>query len=227
VSDPRAAPEAADLRYLTVLDVETRVAAISGELATLLGYDAGDLIGADAWTLVEASPGRRLWLERRIRVDGVISDVAMLLTSDGRTIPWAYTCRAASGLFVMVGEPLVDGDTPAHPLVNRARAAAGRSRHLTYAELRGAPVEIEPWWTSDEAAAYARVTVRTVERAAQNGELRSAGPSRRRRFKPRWIDAWLGLVIVMLLLTWLLLAVGVDIDLEGALDAFQAAIGLD
>ena len=45
--------------------------------------------------------------------------------------------------------------------------------------------------TKSEAAEYARVSVRTIERAIQHGELHIAGTRGLIRIRPEWIDAWL------------------------------------
>lgn len=49
----------------------------------------------------------------------------------------------------------------------------------------------EPWLTKREAATYARVSPRALERATREGKLRAAGTVRARRFRREWIDAWL------------------------------------
>lgn len=49
----------------------------------------------------------------------------------------------------------------------------------------------EPYLTPDEAAEYVRLHRRTITRAAQQGELRSVGSARGRRYRREWLDEWL------------------------------------
>jgi excisionase family DNA binding protein len=50
-----------------------------------------------------------------------------------------------------------------------------------------------PWLTADEAAARARVGVKTIYAATRAGKLRHAkiGGRRELRFRDSWIDQWL------------------------------------
>jgi excisionase family DNA binding protein len=48
-----------------------------------------------------------------------------------------------------------------------------------------------PYLTKAEAAAYARLSPRTIQRALASGQLRSAGTEQRRLIRPEWIDEWL------------------------------------
>lgn len=45
--------------------------------------------------------------------------------------------------------------------------------------------------TQKEAAEYASVGLRTIERANADDELRSIGKGRMRRIRVEWIDEWL------------------------------------
>jgi len=45
--------------------------------------------------------------------------------------------------------------------------------------------------TRHEAAARARVSVDTIDRAVAAGELRAGGTANRTRIKPEWVDEWL------------------------------------
>ena len=49
------------------------------------------------------------------------------------------------------------------------------------------------WLTADEAAARARVGLKTIYREVKAGRLRAAkiGGRRELRFLPDWVDAWL------------------------------------
>lgn len=45
--------------------------------------------------------------------------------------------------------------------------------------------------TQREAAQYASVGLRTIERACHDGELQSMGNGRMRRIRVKWVDEWL------------------------------------
>ena len=62
------------------------------------------------------------------------------------------------------------------------------------------------WLTRREAAAYARVSVSTIDRALKAGSLRSTKPNRRRLIHREWLDHWLAGAATMLLLFLLFLA---------------------
>ena len=49
------------------------------------------------------------------------------------------------------------------------------------------------WLSREEAAAYARCSLATIDRARRSGNLHHSKPpgSRRPRFRRRWVDAWL------------------------------------
>jgi excisionase family DNA binding protein len=46
-------------------------------------------------------------------------------------------------------------------------------------------------WTKQEAAAYARCSVSTIQRAIRNGRLRAGGTVGLVRIRPEWVDEWL------------------------------------
>jgi excisionase family DNA binding protein len=48
-----------------------------------------------------------------------------------------------------------------------------------------------PYLTKAEAADYARVSVRTIERAIKAGDLDAGGIPGRRLIRQEWVDAWL------------------------------------
>lgn len=89
--------------------------------------------------------------------------------------------------------------TPAKPqgsrhrssLLARARHVAegggGKNRPVVVEEL-----EIKPVYLSTrQAAIYANVSKRTIERAIKDGHLRATGGRGLMRIKPQWIDEWL------------------------------------
>jgi len=49
------------------------------------------------------------------------------------------------------------------------------------------------WWTAEDAAAYAQVSVRTIYRDVAAGKLKAAKVGSRRcfRFRPAWVEQWL------------------------------------
>jgi excisionase family DNA binding protein len=49
-----------------------------------------------------------------------------------------------------------------------------------------------PYLTKAEAAGYARVSVRTIERAIKAGDLEAGGTPGRRLVRQEWVDEWLG-----------------------------------
>lgn len=53
--------------------------------------------------------------------------------------------------------------------------------------------ELSPWLLATEAAAYARLSLKTLYREARLGRLRHArvGGRRELRFRREWLDAWL------------------------------------
>jgi hypothetical protein len=62
---------------------------------------------------------------------------------------------------------------------------------VTVHELRPSS-ETAEWLTKQQAAARAQVSVRTIDRARQGGELRSSGGGGYAvRFRPEWVDDWL------------------------------------
>jgi excisionase family DNA binding protein len=61
--------------------------------------------------------------------------------------------------------------------------------------VTGAEAEQHAFLTKKEAAEYARVGLRTLERAMHDGELRYLGGGPRRfavQIRPQWIEDWLG-----------------------------------
>lgn len=56
---------------------------------------------------------------------------------------------------------------------------------------RQVPVALPDWQTKQEAAIYARVSVRTVERAQASGMLRAGGTPGRRLYRAADLDAWI------------------------------------
>ena len=73
------------------------------------------------------------------------------------------------------------------------RVAAGGPTGTTGAD--GLGDEARVWLTRAEAAAYARCSLATIDRAVRRGELRSViiggDHGRLRRFRREWLDAWL------------------------------------
>ncbi len=57
------------------------------------------------------------------------------------------------------------------------------------------PVKLTPitvgWMSLEMAAEYAAVSLNTIRRAADNGELRVARRGGLVRTRPEWVDAWL------------------------------------
>jgi excisionase family DNA binding protein len=63
------------------------------------------------------------------------------------------------------------------------------------------PPPPDPLFTTAEAAAYTRFSQETVRRAARKGVLRSAKtPSGLRRYRRSWLDAWVGVAVVLAVL---------------------------
>lgn len=68
------------------------------------------------------------------------------------------------------------------------------------------------WLTRAEAAEYAKVSIRTVDRAIQDGSLESCKRNHTRRIRRIWIDMWLGGTVALitgLLILFALCALGV------------------
>jgi excisionase family DNA binding protein len=56
------------------------------------------------------------------------------------------------------------------------------------------------WLTAEEAAARARCGVKVIYRAVKNKRLKATLVDRRRtlRFKPEWVDEWLGASVTIM-----------------------------
>jgi excisionase family DNA binding protein len=80
----------------------------------------------------------------------------------------------------------------------RGSAAPRRTPHAFGATKPPPP---DPLFTTAEAAAYTRFSQETVRRAARKGVLRSAKtPSGLRRYRRSWLDAWVGVAVVLAVL---------------------------
>jgi hypothetical protein len=67
----------------------------------------------------------------------------------------------------------------------------GDLSRLRYRDLVVGVIGQPEFLTKHEAAARARVSVRTIERATLSGELESVGGWGLKRYKPAWVDEWL------------------------------------
>jgi len=187
---------------LNVIDHELAFVAVAGEYAAMLGWQPRDLVGVPALELVDLDESQaRAAHEARMRIidaGGAVDDVATLIARDGARIMFAHTARAVmdGALYVVSGEPLPS------------------NKQLELIEPRS--LLIGEWLTKAEAAAYAKVSASTLERAVHAGELTAGGTHGRRRFRREWLDAWLiGLgTLIALLVALCVLACADVIELE-------------
>lgn len=79
------------------------------------------------------------------------------------------------------------------------------------------------WLSREEAAAYARCSMSTIDRARRSGDLRHSKPprSRRPRFRRRWVDAWIAAGGVL----WYLFALAFALSLVCYCHALHVAHG--
>lgn len=74
--------------------------------------------------------------------------------------------------------------------VASCQLSSSRGRRYNIARRMSDP-DTRRYLTRREAAAYARLSTRTIDRAVREGHLRVAGTQRRRLFLKQWIDEWL------------------------------------
>ena len=184
---------------LAVLDHELAFLAVAEDFAATLGWAPRDLVGVSSYdvTDVDGSPDARASHAYRMRIlgaGGTVDNVSTLVARDGARIRYGYSLRSVNGgeMYVASGEPLsaeLLEPPPSSPLIGE-------------------------WLTKAEAAAYAKVSESTLERAVNAGELEVGGTRGRRRFKRGWLDAWLVGLGALLALIALLVALCVLADID-------------
>jgi PAS domain-containing protein len=164
---------------------DRRVVAVSDELALVLGYEPGDLVGA-SWELSEASPETRAAVVARLDQLGLVSGECRLVAADGRRVPFAYTTMQVGGLTVSILEPmlgsgleLVIPDPPGLRIVPAVEPGEGLGP------------DVEPYRDMRWAMAYTGRGERAIAAGVERGEIPRAGTPGKRAFKQSWLDAWM------------------------------------
>jgi excisionase family DNA binding protein len=173
-------------RWVVVCDHAQRYVAVSDDVALMLGWRPRDLIGVSAWETTTRPEPERPAIVEQLATTGAVSGTSQWLTRDGRHVDTAYSARVVNGgeLYVVHAAP------PGELLRLRADGAA-----------RAIQPHHDPdaaWLTKAEAADYARCSTATIERAVHDRKLRTGGTGGLRLFRREWLDAWLGLVVVVL-----------------------------
>lgn len=213
-----------------VMDADLRIVDVSDKLALLLGYSVEEMLGQSGWLFVRADQQRRRRLVEQLNGSGSLDEVATLVARDGQQFEYRYKARRLANGNVVVSGIVLDDEMRrlfdqwdyelVEDLLPEFDWRAARLEPAIPEQLAARPaahsqeLAANRWISKAEAAEYAHVSERTLERAVAAGELEAGGTRGRRLFQRVALDAWLAggsalallLALVTVLLAFMLVA---------------------